>query len=204
MRLNTGGALLSAQEIRNCSCRMVDGGEEFYTFLQRLSESEDFQKTVVRLSDSDREQRGAEELVLRFFAIDEYLDGYHGNVKEWLDGFMEDILIRNRIFDYQEKEERFNKVFSFIAAKWGGDAFARYNKDNVAGGRLPPAYFEAVCGGVLANLDHLDTINTKRAKSTLVDVVQSQEFKDNTGPGANNITKLTNRIAIFADALRKI
>ena len=37
MRLNTGGALLSAQEIRNCSSRMVDGGEEFYSFLQKMS-----------------------------------------------------------------------------------------------------------------------------------------------------------------------
>jgi hypothetical protein len=33
-RLNTGGSLLSAQEIRNCSSRMVEGGEEFYKIIQ--------------------------------------------------------------------------------------------------------------------------------------------------------------------------
>ena len=47
MRLNTGGSLLSAQEIRNCSSRMVDGGEEFYSFLQTLSDQDSFKKTIV-------------------------------------------------------------------------------------------------------------------------------------------------------------
>lgn len=42
-RLNTGGALLSPQEIRNCSVRMLgDEGVNFYTFLLDLAANPDF------------------------------------------------------------------------------------------------------------------------------------------------------------------
>ena len=203
MRLNTGGSLLSPQEVRNCSSRMVEGGERFYAFIQNLAAQDYFRQTIDRLSDADKEQRGDEELVLRFFAISDYLDGYHGNVKEWLDNYMEDILIKKRHFDYQQQSARFEQVFKFVAEVWNADAFARY-KNGEAQGRLPPAYFEAVCGGLLANLDRLDLINHEKARTRLIEVVQSSDFKAVIGPGANNITKLNSRINMFKSAFNRL
>lgn len=54
-RLNTGGSLLSAQEIRNCSSRMIEGGENFYSALQRMAEHESFVSATSRLPSADKE-----------------------------------------------------------------------------------------------------------------------------------------------------
>ena len=87
-RLNTGGSLLSAQEIRNCSSRMIDGGEVFYSTLQRLASIEDFKEAIARLSETNRVMRADEELVLRFFAIKNFRNGFKGNIEVWLDNYM--------------------------------------------------------------------------------------------------------------------
>jgi Protein of unknown function DUF262 len=76
-RLNTGGSLLSAQEIRNCSSRMIEGGEEFYKVIQSLAQFEPFKVTIGRLPENALKQRGDEEVVLRSFAIKNFLIGYH-------------------------------------------------------------------------------------------------------------------------------
>ena len=64
-RLNTGGSLLSPQEIRNCTARMLgEDGANFYSFLKDLADSPDFQKTTATLAQEDFEQKADEELVL--------------------------------------------------------------------------------------------------------------------------------------------
>ena len=80
-RLNTGGSQLSAQEIRNCSSRMIDGGANFYEILQSLAQSADFYSAILRLPASMVEQRANEELVLRFFALVNSLDSFKGNIE---------------------------------------------------------------------------------------------------------------------------
>jgi hypothetical protein len=85
-RLNTGGSSLSPQEIRNCSSRMVgQEGARFYEFLERLARFTHFKKTISPISASDQEQRGDEELALRYFALRNYRDNFKGSVKDWLD-----------------------------------------------------------------------------------------------------------------------
>lgn len=68
-RLNTGGSLLSPQEIRNCSSRMVEGGGIFYDAIQEMATYQNFSKSISRLPDAFKEKRDDEELVLRFFAV---------------------------------------------------------------------------------------------------------------------------------------
>ena len=69
-RLNTGGSNLEPQEIRNCSSRMIgDEGARFYSFIVKLSKNEDFAACADYLPQIEKEKKGAEELVLRFFAV---------------------------------------------------------------------------------------------------------------------------------------
>ena len=68
-RLNTGGSLLSPQEIRNCSARMLGNqGAAFYGFLKELAELPAFKQVTQTLASEDVEQKANEELILRFFA----------------------------------------------------------------------------------------------------------------------------------------
>ncbi|MCI2965416.1 DUF262 domain-containing protein [Shewanella sp. N2AIL] len=65
-RLNTGGAQLSQQEVRNCVAVMIN--PIFYKLLQRLSENDDFSRTINQ-TDKALEKQSGVELVLRFFAF---------------------------------------------------------------------------------------------------------------------------------------
>ena len=195
-RLNTGGSLLSAQEIRNCSSRMVDGGADFYDAIQALSKYPAFVTATGRLPDTMIEQRADEELVLRFFALKLARDKFKGNIEEWLDGFMEDALFQRIAFNIAEQSEVFKNAFDLIQAKFGDQAFTRFNFHGEPTGRLAPAYFEAVCASILAHLAELAAIDGDVLLERLKHAFDSEEFKNSTGPGANTISKLGQRINV--------
>ena len=200
-RLNTGGSILSPQEIRNCSARMLgEPGAKFYAFLQGLSAEQDFVATTQSLAQADLEQKGNEELVLRFFAGLNALDMFHGSVRDWLDDYMEAVLTERIQFDYDSQKEKFCRVFSSINSKLGETAFVKFRGQAPLGG-LAPAYFEAVSLGVAAKIGQFEEKNSAALKTALIELVQSDEFRDVTGPGANNRTKLNRRIELVGDRI---
>ena len=196
-RLNTGGSLLSPQEIRNCSSRMIEGGEEFYHNIQSLAKFDPFRTAIGRLPETAQEERGDEELVLRFLAVKNYIHGYHGNVQEWLDSYMEGVLFSKIEFDTEQEISLFNAVFTLIAEKFGQDAFARH-REGQPQGRLAPAYFEAVVGGLLPNLEKVQHKPPKNLRDGLGSLFESTDFRKVTGPGANSIEKLKERISLVS------
>jgi len=81
-RLNTGGAKLSNQEIRNC---IYNG--PFNAFLKEASEYENY----LKLFDVDAEKKDRfanEELILRFISFTYNLDKYKGQLSKFLNDFM--------------------------------------------------------------------------------------------------------------------
>jgi hypothetical protein len=200
-RLNTGGELLSPQEIRNCSSRMLGAdGEKFYSFLQELSRIQPFMSTTATLAPQDVEQKANEELVLRFFATKNAREQFHGNVRDWLDSFMESVLLKRVAFDYGKERAIFTDLFSEIYSKLGDSAFVKFRGTNPIGG-LAPAYYEAVSIGCFTSLDALKKKPGDNIKNAIVNLVQSEKFRDVTGPGANNRAKLEKRIQLAADAI---
>ena len=65
-RLNTGGAPLSEQEVRNCTMVMIRPA--FYQWLQKLSGYSSFVETT-SMTETAISKRADLELVLRFFAF---------------------------------------------------------------------------------------------------------------------------------------
>ena len=200
-RLNTGGSLLSAQEIRNCSSRMVDGGADFYDAIQALSKFNDFVNSTSRLPDTMIEQRANEELVLRFFALNVAKGKFKGNIEEWLDGFMEDVLFHRIKFDIVGQSNIFKQAFKLINSKFSDNAFTRFNDHGEATGRLAPAYFEAVCASVVTHHSDLLKFSGVVLLDRLRRAFDSDEFKSATGPGANTVPKLHQRIAVVSKIL---
>jgi hypothetical protein len=200
-RLNTGGSNLEPQEIRNCSSRMIgDDGVKFYSFLIEQSLNEDFAACAEYLPQTDKEKKGIEELVLRFFAVKNAQNMFRGSVRDWLDNYMEGVLLGTLDFNYDEEKSIFNDVFKIAREKLGETAFLRYRGDSPVGS-LPPAYFEAISIGILRSKE---TIRTKEAgllRSAISKLVQSEEFRAVTGPGANSREKLEKRIQLVSEAL---
>jgi hypothetical protein len=195
-RLNTGGSILAPQEIRNCSARMLgEIGARFYAFLQGLSAESDFVATTQSLAQAEMDQKGNEELVLRFFAGLNAIDSFHGSVRDWLDDYMEAVLTERVAFDLDEQRGRFKRVFAAINAKLGETAFVKFRGQTPVGG-LAPAYFEAVSLGAAQALEPLEAKQPDVIRASLSNLVQTDEFREATGPGANNRTKLKRRIEL--------
>jgi len=198
-RLNTGGAKLSEQDIRNVNARMIgDEGKKFYDFLASCSSYQSFLTTTDLLSTAAVDARAREELVLRFFAVMNYREKFKGSISEWLDNYMEKIIIEGMIFDYNSQKSNFEKLFDILAEKFGPYAFVKYRSGKPVGG-LAPAYYEAVTAGCFKNLAKLESLTATAAIDKLARVVASDEFREVTGPGANSLPKLERRIAIVSD-----
>jgi hypothetical protein len=203
-RLNTGGSELSAQEIRNCTSRMVGtSGSDFYDFLRSCSQDPDFLTCTETISSSDKDKKADEELVLRFFALKNGQRLFRGNVRDWLDDYMEEVILGKQEFDYNLEREVFQTLFSYISRELGVHAFVKHRGSNPIGG-LAPAYFEAVTMAVLRNLPDLQDLSQGIVKGAVVSAVQSEEFRGNVGPGANKQSKLDGRILVVHNAIQAV
>lgn len=203
-RLNTGGSLLSPQEIRNCSSRMVGKeGIKFYNFLQEMTNYSAFVNCIESLSESEKDERGDEELVLRFFAAKNQRDLFRRSVRDWLDNYMEDILLNKIEFDYEKEEKDFKDLFDYLARILGNSAFVRHRGKSPIGA-LAPAYYEAVTMGTFNVLERIKNLDDNLVKSTIIQTTQSDSFKDNIGSGANTKSKLVKRIKEVEESLIKL
>ena len=200
-RLNTGGSLLSSQEIRNCVSRMVDGGETFYEFIQELANSEKFTIATRRLPETARERRADEELVLRFFALISARDLFKGHITDWLDNYMELVLFRKIEFSFEQQRLALDSCFEVIVQKFSDKAFTRFDSDGMPSGSLAPAYFEAVCWAVFSQLEIIKEIESSVLLKRLSRVFRSTEFRSASGPGGNTIPKLAQRITLVEQQL---
>ncbi|SEJ33131.1 Protein of unknown function DUF262 [Pseudomonas linyingensis] len=200
-RLNTGGSNLEPQEIRNCSARMVgEAGINFYNFLVRLSGSVDFAACAEFLSQPDKEKKAAEELVLRFFAVKNYIGEFKGSVRDWLDNYMEGILLEDLPFDYAKEEADFIQTLALIRNKLGDAAFLRHRGDTPVGS-LPPAYFEAIAMAFYSEFDKVKNKTPSALRKAVSELIQGEEFRSVTGPGANSRDKMRARINLTTQAI---
>lgn len=203
-RLNTGGVMLDPQEIRNCSARMVgEDGNRFYSFIQKKASHPAFLNCIETLAQVEKDKKGDEELVLRFFATKNARTLFKGSVQDWLDTYMEKTLLEEIEFDYKKEEEQFDKVFMFLSNSLGEGAFVKYRGEKPTGG-LAPAYYEAITVGTFNALDKIRNVPMDRVRQKIIDTVQTQEFRNNTGSGANKLYKLEGRIKVIQDALLEL
>lgn len=177
---------------------MIAGGADFYSKLQSLAADRNFRKAISRVPSPDIEQRADEELVLRYFAVRSYRDEFRGNVREWLDSFMEGILFKR--IDVMDDTSEFEEFFKFIADKLGDTAFSR-SRDGQAFGRLAPAYFEAVVGALADEINVVSDLPSETLKQKLSDAFETAEFKAASGPGANSKGKMETRIDLVKQAI---
>ncbi|AWV08832.1 hypothetical protein C9I47_3168 [Lysobacter maris] len=178
---------------------MVEGGDIFYDAIQEMAKYPAFAKATSRLPETFKERRADEELVLRFFAVTLFRDQYHGNIEEWLDSIMESILFGRVEFDLEQQKENFERAFDLVAEKLGDAAFTRFTDEGEPTGRLAPAYYEATAHAFSSCFDFIATLDNDEVRKRLVTAYGDQRFLDSTGPGANTIPKLEERIKVVAE-----
>jgi len=188
-RLNTGGAKLSEQEVRNCVAVMIN--PKLYKLFQNLSENGDFSSTVNQTEKALEKQSGV-ELILRFFAFKHHPYKKGLDVHEYLDEALVEIS-RNEDIDWKEEEVSFNKIFSLLNEALGNNAFKRWDGNNF-GGKFLMSLYETVAFGVSQNLDEIESKGKEDQKDFIVARAKAlwddPIFEKNSGAGVRGTTRL--------------
>lgn len=196
-RLNTGGELLSPQEIRNCTIRLLD--DTFNDFLKKMAKERFFETCMAELTEEKRERMYMEEYALRFFAMKNDIDRYQKDIGDFLTEYMEAVSSpENAVaFDYSSEEQVFRKTFRALAEALGEGAFSGVNRQGNVMGYFSALHFEALTIGIQKHLKAIDELPDEAAKekfkATLLNLKRNPEFQSLTKGGGKN----------YAAALRK-
>lgn len=202
-RLNTGGEMLSEQEIRNSTIRLLDN--TFNDFIIRMSQVDDFKICITHLSEDKREQKFDQEYVLKFFAFKNNREQYRKDITPFLTDYMEKVSYshidsdyESFQFNYSEEEKVFRKTFSVLSQALGENAFARVNQNGKIVASLTPTHFDAFTLGIQDYLTQLDISDQKQMEEfgeLLKQIKGENDFKQSSsGGGKNTANYLTQRV----------
>lgn len=200
-RLNTGGEILSDQEIRNCTIRLLD--DKFNDFIIELSGNSDFQQTICHLNEEKVDKKEDQEYVLKYFAYKLDRENYRKNVGPFLTTFMEkvsDINHEERIdIDYEKEVKEFEKTFKILNLTLGENAFDKMRQGRYVSG-ITSTHYDAFTMGLQPFLDKIDVADPtlmSQLGELLKGIKTDDEFQRNaSGGGKNTRNYLQQRITV--------
>lgn len=187
-RLNTGGSLLSDQEVRNCL--MIMTNKEFYEFIIRLDSVDSF-RNCLPISDRKTDEQYRLELLLRLI-IPSYIDwnkiNQYSDFSELLD--KETIAMCNSTKGWEMIERNFRATFNLLYGVFEENAFKRYNGVKYAGPVMASA-FQTIAVGVYENITSI--LALENTNDWLIQKVQAlyseNAFVRNITPGVRSIPR---------------
>ncbi|MFQ3247703.1 MAG: hypothetical protein ACI9SP_004362 [Arenicella sp.] len=195
-RLNTGGAGLSEQEVRNCVAVMIN--PKFYRWTVEQAENLDFLHTINQ-TESALVKQMAVELVLRFLAFRNvhYKNGL--DVHEYLDDALIS-LANNGELDLDAEKDVFDKTFKLLRNALGDVAFKRWNGEEFKG-KFLMSVFEVVGKGVSMNVDAISSLSDPvgHINQLCQDLWSNETFIRNSGAGVRGTTRLANLLPMAND-----
>lgn len=200
-RLNTGGANLTEQEVRNCVA--VSLNRQFFDWVLSISNDVNFVLCTDQTDNALKSQSGV-ELVLRFLAFLNFPYDNKSDVHEYLDDALLS-LATNQGFDYQAEEQRFRQTFEYLATALGSKAFKRWDGRDFSGKFLMSVY-EVMATGAAKNIDALtamkDVDRSGFLRDSAIKLWVNPDFVRNSGAGVRGTTRLSKLIPIAADCVK--
>lgn len=198
-RLNTGGAPLSPQEVRNCVAVMIN--KEFYDWIASCATYPQFVATIAQ-TETAIEKQTAVELVLRFisFRLIPYSRGM--DVHEYLDDALIQLANATNI-DWNNEKSRFERAFTLLDTAMGAEAFKRWDGVQFSG-KFLMSVFEVLGSGLSHHLDVIEGLSSpgdfirEKAKG----VWSEDEFTCNSGAGIRGTTRLARLLPFAEEFLR--
>lgn len=185
-RLNTGGAELTPQEIRNCTMVMLN--KRFAKWLRTLSEYKPF-ADAISVSESKKEKQEDLEYILRLIVYKSVPYDPSLDVHEYLDESMIQIA-EDETFDYDKEEQIFKDTFDLINSAMGNNAFKRFDGEKFLGPFLISS-FEVVAAGISHNIERIKEVNANDFVKERITALWSEEtFKQYSGAGVRGTTRI--------------
>ncbi|XAE54562.1 DUF262 domain-containing protein [Termitidicoccus mucosus] len=206
-RLNTGGQVLSSQQVRNCTIRLLDG--TFNDFIIELSKDTNFSLSIETITSERRLSAFDQELILRFFSLKNNRAAFKHDVSDFMTEYMEQVADSESglTFDYNAERLIFTKTFSIFAQTLGPLSFtyASATRGSITKG-FSVYHFEAFSIGIQEVLDKIDISNVDlmaALKQKFTEIKLDSEFlRITTGGGKNSPGPLAERINFVAERLR--
>lgn len=189
-RLNTGGSRLEPQEIRNAIFRATDPA--FMTYCDGLATYQPFADSL-QLSEHQKRTMFDRGLVLRFFTLKNNADNFDHDVEPFITSHIKRVIGGEVPFDRAEEQRIFEETFRLIYTALGEDAW-RHNRDGIPKGSFSVYVFDALSVGVARNLSVAAALTPAQLAARCVEVKDSNDFRENVGPGGNTQTKMRARL----------
>ncbi|MFB7142571.1 DUF262 domain-containing protein [Gottfriedia sp. NPDC056225] len=201
-RLNTGGEILSDQEIRNCTIRLLD--DKFNDFIIDLSSNVDFKNTISHLNKERVEKKEDQEYILKYFAYKLDRINYKKNIGPFLTSFMEKVSDSNHSdkidFNYEKEKVEFEKTFKILNLTLGEKSFDKKRQGKYVAA-ITSTHFDAFTMGLQPYLDKIDTYDTElvsNLKNILDGAKTNKSFLASASNGGKNTRNfLANRIEVI-------
>ena len=193
-RLNTGGELLSAQEIRNCTVRLLDS--KALDFIDECSKNSDFRAVISKIGTDGFNMKYDQELVLRFFAIKNDLQSYKYPVTEYFTRYLEKITTGEIEFDYSREKRIFEKTFYIINQALDSSAFSSRTRTNNEKNDFILYYYDGISIAVGSMIDSFNEFDRfQELKDVIEDIKFGEELQSYKTGSINSVTK---RIELFS------
>lgn len=200
-RLNTGGSVLTEQEVRNSIAVMID--PTFNAWLSDLAALDSFEKTTAQTKRAIKSQAHV-ELALRILAFDKFPYPGKLDVHEYLDQALI-TLAKDATLDRAQVGTDFSDTFAFLHASLGDGAFRRWN-GNAFQGMFLMSVFEVIGLGVFQNIDAFRNMGDADRETFLQGKAKSlwddPTFQNNSGAGVRGTTRLTNLVPMAQKFMR--
>jgi hypothetical protein len=201
-RLNTGGVLLSEQEIRNCTIRLLDS--KLVNFIAELSQTEDFKECISLLAEERFDAKGDQELVLRFFTFKNWKERYVKDVHAFMTQFMETVSSGAEAFDYSKEKKQFDDTFRVLRRTLGPQSFSSVKQS----GDLYPFtvyQYESFVFGIQPHMEKLLRLLDSEhdsLKDLFWKIKRDPQFREiTTGGGLNTKAAFQQRVDFVASRL---
>lgn len=185
-RLNTGGAKLSEQEIRNCIFRVHDN--TFNAFLNRLSEDSVFQENIV-IKQDEKETMYYQELVLRYFTLKNKGAKFETNIQRHMDKYMLEISKGESEFEYNREEEVFNRINKLLQAQ-------DENVFKLGTLNFSTSMYDSLMISFAKYIDYLEGLTKEEVKARIENLKNDSRFRQNTGASSSSRYRLNLKIEL--------
>lgn len=190
-RLNTGGVLLSEQEIRNCIFRPYDN--KFNNFIQEQSTKEYF-TSIVKIRKEDEQRMYAQELVLRFFTLKNFGTTFDKNIQKHMDDYMLKVSKGEINFKYKEEEKILEHTCNIL----------RGLQDNVfklSTLNFSTSMYDALMINIALNIEEISKYTSEELLDRINRLKKDKDFRKNTNAASSSKYRINSKIEIASKIL---
>lgn len=191
-RINTGSKIANKAEVRRGAL-----AGQFMTLVAELSQLELFM-SLAPVSKKEADEREREELVTRFFAYADGLEGYRDRPSEFLFKYVKEMNIKvgQDVGLIEQYRQRFVSTMTFVQ-----QVFPHGFRRNPRGTATPRARFEAIAVGSRQALSDNPNLTAAQVPDVLT-WLNGEDFSNVVGSdGANAIARLRQRMKFVHDKL---